>query len=192
MFSAGYSISHQGSSLGAISWHFQCRARRLEMKKQPRTHLLSKKKKQKDTTEAAELHCCLGLCVCVFVYARALGVVLLNVANSDAHADGSTEMVSVSKVPLAVRERKEVSAANAFEHSRFQINFPCCLLGRRRWGLGQAHSCWKTQPQLAKLLCFVTISWKISVFVLYANIQEIIVITINYYSKVFKVRVYSA
>lgn len=58
-----------------------------------------------------------------------LGVAVLNVANSDAHADGSAELVSVSKVPLAVRERKDVSAAKAFEHSRFQINFLCCLLG---------------------------------------------------------------
>lgn len=32
---------------------------------------------------------------------RALGVVLLNVADSNAHADGSAEMASVSKVPLA-------------------------------------------------------------------------------------------
>lgn len=92
------------------------------------------------------------VCVCVCVCMCALGVVLLNVANSDAHADGSTEMVSVSKVPLAVCERKDVSAANAFEHSRFQINFPCCLLGRRRWGLGQAHSCSKIQPQLGNFL----------------------------------------
>lgn len=32
---------------------------------------------------------------------RALGVVLLNVADSNAHADGGAEMPSVSKVPLA-------------------------------------------------------------------------------------------
>lgn len=42
---------------------------------------------------------CERVCVCVCAL---WGVVLLNVANSDAHADGSTEMVSVSKVPLAV------------------------------------------------------------------------------------------
>lgn len=106
------------------------------MKKQPRTLLLSEK--QRDATEASELRCCFGF-VCAFVCV--LGVVLLNVANSDAHADGSTEMVSVSKVPLAVRERKDASAADAFEHSRFQINFPRCLLGRSRWGLGRAHGC---------------------------------------------------
>lgn len=61
----------------------------------------------------------LGRCECMRVCVCAPGVVLLNVANADAHADGSTEMVSVSKVPLAVRERKAVSAANAFEHTRF-------------------------------------------------------------------------
>lgn len=69
-FSAGYSISHQGSGLGSISWHFQCRALRLEMKKQPRTLLLSEK--QRDTTKALELHCCFGFrCVraCVYVCA---------------------------------------------------------------------------------------------------------------------------
>lgn len=43
---------------------------------------------------------CVRVYVCVCVCAR--GVVLLNVANSDAHADGSAEMVSVSKVPVAV------------------------------------------------------------------------------------------
>lgn len=53
----------------------------------------------------------------------ALGVVLLNVANSDAHADGSTEMVSVSKVPLAVCERKDVSAANALSTVGFRLIF---------------------------------------------------------------------
>lgn len=68
------------------------------------------------------------------MYVCALGVVLLNVANADANADRRTEMVSVSKVPLAVRVRKAVSAANAFEHTRFQINFPCCLLGRKDGG----------------------------------------------------------
>ena len=88
---------------------------------------------------------CVSLCVCVCVCA--LGVALQNMANSNAHADGRTEMVSVSKVPLAVWERRDVSAANAFEHSRFQINFPCCLLGRRRWGLGQHTVAQTYKPQ---------------------------------------------
>lgn len=35
------------------------------------------------------------------LHVSALGVVLLNVADSNAHADGSAEMASVSKVPLA-------------------------------------------------------------------------------------------
>lgn len=82
-------------------------------------------------------------------------------ANSNAHADGRTEMVSVSKVPLAVWGRRDVSAANAFEHSRFQINFPCCLLGRRRWGLGQHTVAQTYKPQLANFfrrLCSVGLS----------------------------------
>lgn len=64
------------------------------------------------------------------LHVRVLGVVMLNVADSNAHADGSAEMASVSKVPLAAWERK--AAANASERSRIQINFPWCLLGSRR------------------------------------------------------------
>lgn len=67
------------------------------MKKLPRTLVGSEQ--QRD--DAPELHCCFGSCVslCVCVCVR---VVLLNVANSDAYADGSGEMVSVSNVPLAL------------------------------------------------------------------------------------------
>lgn len=54
---------------GSISWHFQCKALRLEMKNQPRTFLLSEK--QGDTTKAPGLCCCFGLglylCMCVYV-----------------------------------------------------------------------------------------------------------------------------
>ena len=156
MFSAGYSISHQGSGLGVYFMAFPVQSSEIGNEKAAKDSLIIRK--AKGYYWGPRIALLFWGCVCVSVCVCALGVVLLNVANSDAHADGSTEMVSVSKVPLAVWERKDVSAANAFEHSRFQINFPCCLLGRRRWGLGQAHSCSKIQPRLANflhtLLCY--------------------------------------
>lgn len=155
MFSAGYSISHQGSGLGVYFMAFPVQSSETGNEKAAKDSLIISKAKQRILQRPQDRVAVLGWpYVCVHARTRvcALGVVLLNMANSDAHADGSTEMVSVSKVPLAVWGRKDVSAANAFEHSRFQINFPCCLLGRRRWGLGQAHGCWKIQSQLANFL----------------------------------------
>lgn len=103
----------------------------------------------------SEWRCCFGF---GFVSVRALGVVLLNVADSDAHADEATVMVSVSKVPLALGEKRHVSAADAFEHSRFQINFPCCLMGSR-FELEQVHSCSKIPHRLTFVLSSITISY---------------------------------
>lgn len=56
----------------------------------------------------AVLALCDSVCVCVCGCVRAAGVVLLNVAICDAYADGSAAMASVSNVPLALRERKDV------------------------------------------------------------------------------------
>lgn len=79
--------------MGGYFHAISCRTLRLEMKRPRRMSLLSERRR--DSADAPELCCRSGLCVC------ALGVVLLNVADSNAHADGGAEMPSVSKVPLA-------------------------------------------------------------------------------------------
>lgn len=155
MFFVGYSISHQGSGLGVYfmaflrelwDWKWKC-CQELSFNQKSKGILLM----------PPELRCFFALHVCVCI----LGVVLLNVANSDAHADGSAEMASVSNMPLALWEQRDVPAANASERSWFQINFPCCLLGkRRRWGLGRALLLKSTNPtwQLLVYFSILTIS----------------------------------
>lgn len=108
--------------------------------------------KQRSCTKALELCCAFWVSVCVFVG----GGDFLITVSSDAHADGSIEMLNVFKVPQAVRERKDVSAASSFERRRVQINFLCCLLGRRkRWGLGQAaQKCNPNSHNVHMLLCY--------------------------------------
>lgn len=155
MFFAGYHISHQGSGLGVYfmsflgelqDWKWKC-CQEFSFNQKSKGVLLM----PPELCCFFALRVCVRVCVCVCI----LGVVLLNVANSDAHADGSAEMASVSNMPLALWEQKDVPAANASEHSRFQINFPCCLLGRRRrWGLERGLLLKSTSPTWQLLAYF--------------------------------------